>query len=169
MADEENAPEGGEEGDGKAGKKKIFIIAGIVVVLLIAGGAGAWFMMSGGDEEAEAETAEVEVVVPAVTYISLGDKYVVTLQDGKRQRYLQAEISASTRNAEVVDAMAAHAPLVRAKLIELLGAQEFGALRTDEGRQALRDSLLTQVNTLLLAEGAPGEVEQIFFTDFVLQ
>lgn len=168
MADEEeNTEDTGEEG--KGGKKKLVIIIAAVAVLLIGGGAGAWFMMSGGDEEAEAEAAVEEPVIPAVSYISLGDKYVVTLQDGKRQRYLQAEISVSTRNDEVVAAMDMHSPLIRAKVIELLGAQDFSALRTDEGRKAVRDSLLAQINALLEAEGAPAEVEQVFFTDFVLQ
>ena len=73
------------------------------------------------------------------------------------------------RKQKVIDDLAQHAPLVRARVVEVLGAQDFDTLRTDAGKLTLRDELLASVQQILVQEtGEPG-VEQIFYTDFVLQ
>jgi len=169
MAEADEQVEGEEEQSAKGSKKLIILIA--VAVLLIGGGVAGWLMMSGNETaEADAETeAPAEPAVLPVSYISLGEKFVVTIAEGRKQRYVQAQISVSTRDTEVVTAIEVHAPLIRSKVIETLGAADFQVLRTDEGRKSIQADLLAQVNALLEAEGLPPSVEALFFTDFVLQ
>mgnify|MGYP003343119344 FL=1 len=82
---------------------------------------------------------------------------------------MKVAISAMTHEKAAVEDLGVHAPLVRSKLVALLGAGDFDKLRTDEGKQALRAEVLKSVQDVLQAEtGKPG-VEQVYFTEFVLQ
>jgi len=164
MADQEPAPAAA----GGDNKKKMLLI-GIAAVVLVAIGVGAGVMLGAkrGGETADAET-EARAPAPAI-YASLGDKFVAVLQYEGKQRYLQTSLSAMTHEETVVKALELHAPLIRGRLITLLGAQDFAALRTDQGKAALRGQILATVQEVLQTEtGQPG-VEQIYFTDFVLQ
>lgn len=149
-------------------KKKLLIIAAAVALLLVLGGGVAWFLLSG-----DAKTADSGPVVatpaPAI-YASLGERFVVTLQqqDGK-QRYFQVSLSVMARDQSAIDQLAVHAPLIRGRLVSLLGSQDFAALQTEQGKLALRASILGTVQEILTAETGHAGVEQVFFTEFVLQ
>lgn len=166
----------GEQGDGETGKgskkKKLLIIGAIVAVVLIAGGVTAMLLLGGGDEDAAQEHGseqEHEAPPAPAIYESLGEKFVVTLDFEGKQRYMQLSVSAMTREVTVPEELKVHAPLIRSKLVSLFAAQDFAALRTEAGKLALREQVLVAVQEVLMAEtGEPG-VEQIFFTDFVLQ
>lgn len=161
------AGEGTEDG-GQTGRRKTLIAVAALAGLALAG-VLAWVLLTGGEEpEADAGSAAQTPATQAI-YSSLGEKFVVTLQQGQRQRYLQTELTVMARKQKVIDDLAQHAPLVRARVVEVLGAQDFDTLRTDSGKLALRDELLASVQQILVQEtGEPG-VEQIFYTDFVLQ
>ena len=69
----------------------------------------------------------------------------------------------------MIKALELHAPLIRGRLVALLGEQDFAALRTEAGKVALRERILATLQDVLRSEtGSPG-VEQVFFTEFVLQ
>ncbi len=82
---------------------------------------------------------------------------------------MKVAISVMTHEKAAVDDLEVHAPLVRSRLVSLLGGSDFEKLRTDEGKQSLRAEVLKTVQDVLQAEtGKPG-VEQVYFTEFVLQ
>lgn len=150
-------------------KKKKLLIGAAAAVLVLALAAAAWFLLGGEDAEEGAQPASAPAAAPAAIYASLGEKFVVTLHEQGRQRYFQASLSALTRDEAVVKALELHAPLIRARLVALLGEQDFAALRTEAGKLALRDRILATLQDVLRSEtGSPG-VEQVFFTEFVLQ
>ena len=164
MADEKTA----DAASGGTGKKKLLIgAAAAVVVLALA--VTAWFLPGSKGAEEAAEAASAPAAAPAAIYASLGEKFVVTLHEQGRQRYVQTSLSALTRDEAVIKALELHAPLIRARLVALLGEQDFAALRTEAGKLALRDRILATLQQVLQTEtGSPG-VEQVFFTEFVLQ
>jgi flagellar protein FliL len=166
MADEKTA----DAASGGNKKKKLLLIGAATAVVVLALAVTAWFLFGPkGAEEEGAVAAKVPAAAPAAIYASLGEKFVVTLQEQGRQRYFQTSLSALTRDQAVVKALELHAPLIRARLVALLGEQDFAALRTEAGKVALRDRILATLQEVLQAEtGAPG-VEQVFFTEFVLQ
>ena len=57
---------------------------------------------------------------------------------------------------------------MRNRLIMLLSDQDFDALRTVEGKEALRQDVLNAVNEVLKMSG-PDSVQDVYFTSFVLQ
>jgi flagellar protein FliL len=160
-----------EQGDGAAaegdgGKKKKMILAGVAVVLVLALGlAGGYFLGGGGKSDSEPPEA---LPMPAV-YTDLGEKFVLTLQENGRQRYFQVAVTLMSRDPLIAPEIGVHAPLLRGRLVGLFSSQDFATLRTDAGRLALREQALLTVQDVMRAEtGSPG-VEQIYFTEFVLQ
>jgi flagellar FliL protein len=169
MAEKKQVKEAGDTAgaaDGTGRRKKLILIgAGAALLLLVLGVLG-WMFLGGEDEPAP----EQAVAAPAqAIYVALGKKMQISLESGGRPHYLQVELSVLTREQAVVEDLGLHAPLLQSRIGSLLGAQDFERLRTEEGKLALRAELLALVQEILLAEtGKPG-VEQVFFTDFVLQ
>jgi len=164
MADEKtsDAASGGN-------KKKKLLIGAAAAVVVLALAVTAWLLLGSKGGEDAAEAASAPAAAPAAIYASLGEKFVVTLHEQGRQRYFQTSLSALTRDEAVIKTLDLHAPLIRARLVALLGEQDFAALRTEAGKLALRDRILATLQQVLQAEtGSPG-VEQVFFTEFVLQ
>lgn len=163
MAKEEKAEEQQEK---PKSKMMLIIIIAVLVVLLLGGGITA-FLMMGGDDEAEAN-AETPTQQPAI-YFDFKPPFIVNYQWQGRQRFVQVSLSVMTRKGSVVDAMQKHMPLIRNNLLMVFSAQEFEMLRTPEGKEALRQVVLEELQKILTEEtGEPG-VEQVLFTNFVMQ
>ena len=162
MAEEEASAEGAQS------KSKLLIIIIIVlVVLLIGGGVAAFLMISGKDDSAAAADAE-PVQLPAI-YFDLKPPFVVNFQVSGRQRYVQMSLTVLARKESAVSALTAHMPQVRNNLVMLLSTQDFEVLRSPEGKEDLRTQLLEEMRKILLEEtGDPG-IEQVLFTNFVMQ
>ena len=164
MADDEEKT----EEQGKSGSKKLIIIIAVLVLLLIGGGVAAFFLLSGSDQQAEQVENAEPVQKPAI-YFDFKPPFVVNYQWKGRQRYVQISMSVMTREEKVVDTLTTHMPLVRNNLVMILGSQDFENLRTPEGKEAVRESILEELNRILTDEmGEPG-VEKVLFTNFVMQ
>ena len=61
-----------------------------------------------------------------------------------------------------------HMPLLRSKLIGVLGGRDFNELQTPEGRKALADDMLATVNSALEQEGE-SPLLAVLFRNFVVQ
>jgi len=164
MADDDNNTSEEQE---KPKSKMLIIIIAVLVVLLIGGGVAAFLMMSGGDEPASEEPAE-PVQQPAI-YYDFKPPFVVNYQWKGRQRYVQMSMSIMTRNAAAIDTINTHMPLVRNNLVMVLGSQDFEMLCTPEGKEALRQSVLEEIQKILTEEMGEPAVEQVLFTNFVMQ
>ena len=168
-SENEEANENGGESEEGGGKKKLIII--VAAVLLLAAGGAGFFFLSGDEEEGEggeAEEEQAEVIQPA-NYHPLTPAFVVNVAQGSRSRYLQASITLMTRDPLMLNNLTLHEPLIRAKLNALLAAKEYDELRSPEGRDNARDEALKTVQEIMTNEVGQPVVEQLFFTDFVLQ
>jgi flagellar protein FliL len=163
MAKEEKAEEQQEK---PKSKMMLIIIIAVLVVLLLGGGITA-FLMMGGDDDAEANVT-TPTQQPAI-YFDFKPPFIVNYQWQGRQRFVQVSLSVMTRKGSIVDAMQKHMPLIRNNLLMVFSAQEFEMLRTPEGKEALRQVVLEELQKILTEEtGEPG-VEQVLFTNFVMQ
>jgi flagellar FliL protein len=149
----------------KGGKGKLIIIA-VAALVLIGGGAGAFVFLSGGDD-AEAEVAVVEELPDEPLYLDM-KKLLVNLEHEGDSHYFQAEIQLMSYSKEVIEQAFRDRPAIRDRLIMLFSGQDFAALKTVEGKEALRAAALRTVNqTLELTP--PNVVEEVYFENFVLQ
>jgi flagellar FliL protein len=171
MADE-SLDEDLDLGAGKQAKpwKKIIIIALAVLLLLGLGGGLTWFLVSPGDETAateEGQAAEEEPKPPAI-YHAL-DHFVVNLPPGERAKLLQVEMEVMVRSPELVEFLKHNDPMIRHKLLELLGTRKGSELRDRAGKEKLQADALAAIQGIVTELGGPGEVEAVYFTNFVMQ
>lgn len=167
---EDNAP---NAAPAKKGKLKLIILLVLVVTLAVGLSVVGtmWFLgggipgITGGDDEEVAE--QVDVFVPS-TYTLLDKALVTTVQAEGRQRYAQAYLAFEANNPEALAAASQHMPLLRSRLISVLGDRSFENLQTPEGRQALADDMLEAVNNALEQEGEPPLL-RVLFRNFVVQ
>lgn len=150
------------------GKGKLIVI--IVLLLAVAGGGAAFFLTSGSGEDAGAGTteevaAEEEPKVPL--YLEMA-KLLVNLEYEGRTHYVQAEMQLMSYDEDVIEQSTRDMPAIRDRLINLFSAQDFGALKTIEGKEALRAQAIATVNKVL-GLTRPDAIEAVYFENFVLQ
>ncbi len=177
-----------------ARKKKLLLLGIIGVVLLLIAGGGTWFALRllSGDKAApaEAETKAAESTTAETAkngkatkdaaakekpdhkvalYDVLEKPFLANYEVAGRQHYLQLSLAFMARDEEAINAANTHMPLLRNRIVMLLSGEVFDQLQTDEGRTQLQKNLLAAIQEILKKETGKPQIEQIFFTNFVMQ
>ncbi len=147
-------------------KKMIMIFAAVLVLAIGASVGGTMFLLNPADGE---HVEPKEPVHTKAMYITFAPAFVVNYLVANKPRFLQSELALMARDPAVMEAITAHAPLVRAKLLDTLSAQEFADLQTQAGKEALQKALRKTVNAILKEQGVDAKAEMILFSTFVLQ
>lgn len=171
MADEQEQ----EESGGGKSKLLILIIIGLLLVLISIGGTVAVLMLFKDDPEPVAEEGadveaepEEEIKLPAV-YFAIKPPLLMTYNDRGRQRYAQVEMTLMARSEAVVTEAELHNSRIRNDLILAFSGLQFHEVQTPEGKELMRQQALETVQRILTEEmGEPG-VEQVLFTNLVMQ
>ena len=166
MAEKKEEPEEEAKGGGK--KKLIIIIVG--ALLLVGVGVGVALMFLGGDKS-EATAEVVEEVKPEKgdpTYIEL-KAFTVNLGADDPVGFLQVQINVLTYFSEVAEDIETHKPLIRNNLTLLFGGQKSADIRSPEGKTELQKKVKESIQGVVEKYGSGGEIENIFFTNFVMQ
>ena len=156
-----------------AGKLKFIIL--IVVALLLAVGlsvGGTWFFLSKGAAKSEVEAASAEPGLPVkqmAIYEELVPAFVVNFTHKGRPRYMQVSIALLVRDQAALDALKVHMPVLRNRLVMLFSNQDFESLITPVGKEMLRQQATASVQELAQQETGKVTVEQVLFTNLVLQ
>ena len=179
MAKKEEAKAPAAEADGKpAGKSKLKLIILIVVGLLLAIGlsVGATLFFLKGDKKEEAKSEEHAAtedtgkpVKKQAIYEVLAPAFVVNYNYKGRQRYMQVSVALMGRDKAELDALHEHMPVLRNNLVMLFSGQDFEALSTPVGKEMLRQQTTASVQALAQKETGKMAVEQVLFTNIVLQ
>jgi len=158
-----------EEGGG--GKKKLIIII-VAVLVLVGAGVGGALMFMGGDEQAETAQAEPETPPKPEkgdpTYIEL-KPFTVNLDPQDPVGFLQISLQILTYYPGVAEQVEKHKPLIRNNLTLLFGQQKSADLRSPEGKTELQKKAKEAIQQVIDKYGDGGEVENVFFTGFVMQ
>ena len=169
MADEENNE---EEKKGSSKKLIIMIVLGLVVLGMGAGGA-MFFMgskeepveMADEDGMAEGEMMEEEMSI----YHELHPAFVANFSGKSKKKYMQVYIVAMAREDAVIEDLKMHMPAIRNDVLMTLSATTSEEIETVDGKEALRQKVLTKIKeTMQMKTGKEG-IEDIYFTKFVAQ
>ncbi len=161
-----------EGGDEKKSPKKLIIIIVAALVLLAAGGGATFFFLKGDSakEETVEHADEDESKVPVEKlYFDLGKPIVVDFPKGSSVQHGRISISILVEGAETIEVLKKNEPMIRNNLLMLIGAQDAVKLNTTEGKEALREAMLEDVLSVVEKMEGKGQVEEIFFTSFVMQ
>jgi len=172
--EEQTTEEQAAEGEAKGGKKKLILLI-VIGLLLIGASVGGTItvlkMMQPEPVPAEGEMAEDEVEPPPkpAIYYPLKPEYILNIDARGRRRFLRLDLTVMIRDEDVVAAIELHRPTVDHTINLIAGGQIFEEVQTAEGKELLRLQLLQELQTLFNKEiGKPG-IEQVLFTNFVMQ
>lgn len=176
MAKKQGPPDVAIPGAEPSGKGKIKLIVAIVLGLLLAVGLSVastlYFMNKDGagkDQEAQAPELATSGKQPAI-YEVLAPAFVVNFSNnGGRQRYMQVSVALMSRDQVALDGLKEHMPLLRNQLVMLFSSQDFAAVATPVGQEMLRQQATASVQELAKKELGKLAIEQVLFTNFVLQ
>ncbi|WP_054112604.1 flagellar basal body-associated FliL family protein [Marinagarivorans algicola] len=168
---EDDAPV--EEGSGGGKKKLIFLIilAVVLVGLSVGGTIVALKVLSPPPEAVDSEAVEEaveEVKAPAI-YYPIKPSVVVNYDHKGRQRYAQVDVTLLIRDPAIVSAIELHAPTIANALVLTIGGQNYEEVQTAEGKELLRQECLQEIQKILEEEVGSVGVEQVLFTNFVMQ
>lgn len=175
MADEEAVE---TEQASKGGTMKIIMISAIFSLVGIGAGAGVvYFLVGKSSDQAVAastdgEAVEGEEVVEKPTtpyYFSLDPAFVVNFSGAGRAKFLQVNIDGLTRDPQLKEDITTHLPHIRNNILLLLSSKKYTDLITPEGKESLRQEVLGEMRQILTDETGSGDVEDVFFTSFVMQ
>lgn len=150
--------------------KLIMVIVILALLLLLAVGAVAYLLLVGGGQSAAAlseQAQETQAAPREPIYVDVS-KVLVNLQHGGRTRYVQADIELMSYSPKVIEQARRDMPAIRDRLLFLLNAQDFAALKTVQGKEALRADALQAVNAVL-GLAPPDAIEALYFENFILQ
>lgn len=166
---------------GKSRKKLIMLIAVVLLFILGVGGYGAFAYLNNmwPFPEAEEESA-VDIAAgqgSATMSNDLSDQYIrfetaFTFNlpgKTKRGHMVQVEpvlVVHGTANATLAQQ---HLPLISSTISEICSQQDFESLASPSGRQRFKRLLLDGIRTKLTGVVNQPLVEQVLFTNFVMQ
>lgn len=155
---------------GGKGKLKLIllIVLGLILAIGVSVGATWYFMHSAQAKPAATAEANPNVKQPAI-FEPMLPAFVANFNQNGRQRYLQVSITLLARNQADLDALKVHMPVIRNNLVMLFSAQGFDTLATPVGQEMLRQKVTASVQEVAQKEVGKPVIEQVLFTNFVLQ
>ncbi len=170
-------------GEEKKSSKKLFIIGGVLTLLIVVA-ATLYFTGYFDKEESETEVAadseksekseeddsdssdsESDKVV---AYYNTEPPLIVNFKDGD-VKLLQVSVAVMANSEESVAALKLHNPVIRNNMLMLLSGQNLVDLQTKEGKQALQTAALEEIKKIMEKRAGIKDIEQVFFTEFVMQ
>lgn len=156
-----------EETSQETGKRRSPFKTLIMVLVLVMVGfmAFTYLKQSGFLLKESAETPqEVKKKGEESIYIFEGS-FLVNLLDPDNPRYLKLVLGVGFSDKKVENEIKKKNVELRDAIIMVASAQTFEELTKPEGKERLKTLILNQINGIL----ATGQVEKVYFLDFVIQ
>jgi flagellar FliL protein len=155
-----------------ATKGKLKLIIAIVVALLLAIGlsvGATWYFMNSAQSKPVAVAETTPAGKQPAIFESMAPAFVANFNQNGRQRYMQVSITMLGRNQADLDALKVHMPVIRNNLVMLFSGQDFPTLASPVGQEMLRQKATASVQEVAQKELGKVVIEQLLFTNFVLQ
>ncbi len=144
-------------------------VAGVLLMIASIGGTLMVIRLATPAVDPVIEDSPATAARKPAIYYPMKPPIIVNFSVRGRQRFLQADLTLLLRDGTVVSAIELHQPMLRNALVLLFGGQDYEQLQTAEGKELLRQATLQELQRLLQQEiGQPG-IEQVLFTNFVMQ
>jgi flagellar FliL protein len=148
--------------------KRIILIALIALIAAGAAGAGMWFFMS--KRAPVAASVEAAPATPAAPLFFPLESMTVNLQsDDGQQHFLRIGLTLKLGDAATQQVLTDHMPEVRSRILLALSNKHPEELAPLEGKRALAAELKTLISEPTDHGAAPIRVQDVLFTEFVVQ
>ncbi len=99
------------------------------------------------------------------TMVHLGDFTTNIVKDGKSTKFLKTKVSVRTEHEDVSEEIKKRNVVIRDSVIKALSSKQFAEVATERGKLNLKEEVGETINNLL----SEGKVEEVFFTEFIVQ
>ncbi|MGF6769795.1 flagellar FliL protein [Paraburkholderia sp. GAS199] len=148
--------------------KRIILIALIAIIAAGAAGAGVWFFMSKrAPAAASAEAAPAPA--PAPLFFPLESMTVNLQSDDGQQHFLRIGLTLKLTDPKTQQELTDHMPEVRSRILLALSNHHPEELAPLDGKRALATELKTLIEQPTDKGAAPIHVQDVLFTEFVVQ
>ncbi|RKR43830.1 flagellar basal body-associated protein FliL [Paraburkholderia sp. BL17N1] len=147
--------------------KRIILIVLIAIIAAGAAGAGVWFFMS--KRAPTAASAEAAPPPPAPLFFPLESMTVNLQSDDGQQHFLRIGLTLKLADAKTQQELTDHMPEVRSRILLALSNKHPDELAPLEGKRALATELRTLIEQPTDKGAAPIHVQDVLFTEFVVQ
>ncbi|WP_336346927.1 flagellar basal body-associated protein FliL [Pseudomonas monsensis] len=152
------------------GKLKMIILIVVALLLAIGVSVGAtWYFMHSAQSKPAAAAEAAPVGKQPAIFEPMAPAFVANFNQNGRQRYMQVSITMLARNQADLEALKVHMPVIRNNLVMLFSGQDFTTLATPVGQEMLRQKATASVQEVAQKELGKVVIEQLLFTNFVLQ
>lgn len=155
-------------------KKMLIIILGVFLLFMTIMGAGfflLWSKMSAAVAQVQnGNTPQVEEEQAVEEEVTMGpiyklDTMIVNLADKGGKRYLRTTMEMELSKPDLVEEIEKRMPQLRDSILMILPTKTYDSISTTEGKIALRDEIITKLNSFLKT----GSITTIYFSEFVVQ
>ena len=150
--------------------KRIILIVLIALLAAGAAGAGTWFFMSRHEPApAPAQTASAAPALAIPVFFPLEPMTVNLQSDDGQQHYLRIGLTLKLNDPKVQQQLTDHMPEIRSRVLLALSNKHPDDLAPLDGKRALATELKTLIEQPTDKGAAPVNVEDVLFTEFVVQ
>jgi len=151
-------------------KMLIILVIGLMAGAIIGGGGFFYLKGKGSDSEkgkaAEGTEGSAEKASAGKNRINFPlENFIVNLADPGGKRYLSTRIVLELNDKGVVSSLEKKVPEMRDRILMILPTKTFKEIQSVEGKNALRSTLITELNGVFQG----GHITNIFFQEFVVQ
>ncbi len=132
---------------------------GILMMALMAGGSFA----EEGEEGAPPKATTIYVKMEPAFVTNYGSPRTNKL------KYVKAEVTLRVSSAAAEAAISRHMPYLRNEMVMLLSSQTEQSMASGEAQEMVRKEALKGVNRILKTEEETEQVEDLLFTNFIVQ
>lgn len=172
------APKKQEASAEKKGSRKTILFTCIGAALLgAATGGAAMFVLNDRSARAVPRDGSVgemqEAVAPPPSgpamYFPITPAMVVNFENPQSARFLQVTLEVMSRDEDAIDAVRENLPAIRNNLLMLFSGEDADTLRTRQGKEALRQQVLAEVQKVVEQYIGIKGIEDVYFTSLVMQ
>ena len=122
-------------------------------------------------EEGDEEAVEGEQAKSLVRYVPLRPTFVANfgIVEFGRLKYVRADVALKVTSMDAQMSVQYHFPSLRNIMVMLLSRQNEGDVASGAGREQMRKQALTEIQEFLTKEEGAPLVEDVIFTNFVVQ
>lgn len=147
-----------------------WLLIGMILILL-GSTAVNYYMLSNiqQNQDPNAESiANMENMVPPM-FSTIGPMTVNLQNDEFGQRLLYIGLSLRILDETTRDVLQTHMPDIKSRLLVLLSSKSASELTTQEGKEALRESIMALVSQPLGDNVPQPAIHSVLYTDFIVQ
>ena len=151
---------------------KLMTILGFILILLIGAGFFAYitFLAPSKDKDAAVQQPinpppEIEKAANLPGPILDLDTFIVNLSGDLGRRYLKTTIKLELSSELLKKEIDLKMPEIRDNMLVLLSSKSYDDIADISGKIRLRTEIISRINNILTS----GEIQKVYFTEFVIQ